>query len=148
MYNYGYLPNDYYINSIQMHKNNYRNNGTINNDNLYTPEEGYIRGNLFMNLYDGYKNYQPQSLKASNEEEAMFLELSKYAFAMHELKLYLDLHPENKSMLLLFNDYSQKAKKLIDDYEKKYGPMTEFSDNFTSSFSWCKTPWPWEGGMY
>ncbi len=135
MYNYNeYLRN----NASQM----------INNSqpNLYTPEEGYDRGNLFADLYVGYKNYQPVKLQAKNEKDALFLELSRYAFAAHELNLYLDLHPEDTTMLALFNDYRTRANQLMLNYENKYGPLTVSSDELSSSFLWEEDKWPWEGG--
>ena len=150
MYNYSYLPDDYYLNVIPVINGNsnlnYRKDMNTKEE-LYTPEEGYTRGNLFINLYDGYKNYQPQPTKAKSEEEAMYLNFSKYAFAMHELKLYLDLHPEDKSMLLLFNDYREKANKLMEEYEQKYGPITSDSEGLTTKFAWQTSNWPWEGGI-
>ena len=36
----------------------------MNNSNI-DPKEGFLRGNLFNNLYDEYKNYKPQELKKS-----------------------------------------------------------------------------------
>ena len=63
---------------------------------LYSPEEGYMKGNLFPELYDQYKNYQPVILRAKDEQSKLLLELSAVSFASHELNLYLD----NKSTLL------------------------------------------------
>lgn len=140
MYSYNnYLSRDYLRNTTPSMMNN-------NQPNLYTPEEGYNNGNLFADLYVGYKNYQPVKLQAKNEKEALFLELSRYAFAAHELNLYLDLHPEDVTMLALFNDYRTRAKQLMMEYEKKYGPLTVSSEDLSNSFSWEKDKWPWEGG--
>ena len=69
---------------------------------LYSPEEGYMRGNLFPELYDSYKNYKPVLLRATDEQSKMLLELSAISFASHELNLYLDLHPNDESVLTLF----------------------------------------------
>lgn len=141
MYNYNnYLQNDYVRNTTP---NSMMNN---NQPNLYTPQEGYDKGNLFADLYQPYKNYQPPTLKSRTEKGNLFLELSRYAFAAHELNLYLDLHPEDTTMLALFNDYRVRANNLMMEYEKKYGPLTVSSDDLSSSFLWEKEPWPWEGG--
>ncbi len=138
MYNYNYIPNDYF-----------RNVRATNNNqpNLYSPEEGYDKGNLFESLYQPYKNYQPATLKAKSEQGKLFLELSRYAFAAHELNLYLDLHPDDTTMLTLFNDYRMKTNNLMMEYEQKYGPLTVSSDDLSSSFLWEKDKWPWEGGV-
>ena len=134
---YNYQSNEYF-----------RNTTTPNmmNQELNSPEEAYNKGNLFSNLYDGYKDYKPVELKATNEKDALYLELSRYAFAAHELNLYLDLHPEDKSMLALFNDYRMRANQLMMEYEKNYGPLTVSSDYMENSFTWQEDKWPWEGG--
>ena len=140
MYNYKkYIGNDYLRNTKSSNMMN-------NQPNLYTPEEGYNKGNLFADLYVGYKNYQPVKLQPRNEKDSLFLELSRYAFAAHELNLYLDLHPEDNTMLTLFNDYRARANQLMMEYENKYGPLTISSDEMNSSFTWSKNEWPWEGG--
>lgn len=114
---------------------------------LYSPEEGYMKGNLFPELYDQYKNYQPVMLRAKDEQSRLLLELSAVSFASHELNLYLDLHPNDESVLMLFNDYRRKANSLIDEYETKYGPITVNSDSLNASpFLWEVDAWPFEGG--
>ena len=114
---------------------------------LYSPEEGYMKGNLFPELYDQYKNYQPVILRAKDEQSKLLLELSAVSFASHELNLYLDLHPNDESVLTLFNDYRRKTNSLIDEYEIKYGPITVNSDSLDASpFLWEVDAWPFEGG--
>ena len=73
-------------------------------------------------------------------------ELSAIAFAAHELNLYLDLHPEDQSMLALFNDYRRKSNELTREYEEKYGPLNISSNSLDgNNFTWATDPWPWEG---
>ena len=139
MYNdNNYLSNDYFRNTTPSMENS--------NSSLYTPPEGYNKGNLFADLYEEYKNYKPVTLVAGNEQQKLFLELSKMAFAAHELNLYLDLNPDDETMLSLFNDYRTRVNNLMMEYEKKYGPLTIASDSLSSSFLWEKQDWPWEGG--
>lgn len=118
----------------------------FNNMNLFTPRESYEKGNLFGNLYSQYKNYRPASLNPRNEREKKLFELSAIAFAAHELNLYLDVHPEDQSMLALFNDYRQKSNDLIREYEEQYGPLTVSSNSLEGKnmFIWEAETWPWE----
>lgn len=145
MNNYNYLNEDWYK-SLPANQYSIRNMNTMNNGTqLVNPTEGYNRGNLFANLYDQYKNYQPETLRASNEQEKLFLELSRNHFAAHELNLYLDLNPDDVSMIRLFNDYREKCDQLTKEYERKYGPLTVKSDVLNQApFMWEKSPWPWE----
>lgn len=139
MYNYNnYLSNDYFRNTTPSMENS--------KSSLYTPTEGYNKGNLFADLYEEYKNYKPVTLVAGNEQQKLFLELSRMAFAAHELNLYLDLNPDDETMLSLFNDYRKRANNLMMEYENKYGPLTIASNILSSSFLWEKQDWPWEGG--
>lgn len=138
MYNYNnYLLNNYFRNTTPSMMNT--------QPSLYTPKEGYDKGNLFTNLYNQYKDYKPTKLNPTNEKQALLLELSQYSFAAHELNLYLDLFPNDITILTLFNDYQKKANDLTKEYENKYGPLTISSDNLSSEFLWKKQPWPWEG---
>ncbi len=127
----------------------YRNTkmNTFTNVDLFTPTEGFEKGNLFRGLYSQYKNYRPATLKPKNEKEKKLFELSAIAFAAHELNLYLDLHPEDQSILALFNDYRKKSNELIREYEEKYGPLTVSSNSLEgkNTFVWEKDSWPWEG---
>lgn len=126
----------------------YRNTkmNSFANADLFNPTEAYEKGNLFRELYSQYKNYRPATLKPKNERERKLLELSTIAFAAHELNLYLDLHPEDQSMLALFNDYRKKSNELIREYEEKYGPLTVSSNSIDGNkFTWTTNPWPWEG---
>ena len=49
-------------------------------EKLFNPKEGFEKGNLFPNIYEQYKNYRPETLRASNEQEKLFLELSRTFF--------------------------------------------------------------------
>lgn len=117
-----------------------------NRDNLFNPTDGFDKGNMFTNLYEQYKNFTPSKPKITNEQEKLLYDLQAICFAAHDLNLYLDIHPEDQSMLMLFNDYRKKANELTMEYEKKYGPITVSSNQMNSNiFDWENSPWPWEG---
>ena len=136
MNNYQYVNYDWY-NMNRMYQ--------PNNLSLYNPEEAIIRGNLFKDLYKDYKNYKPRKPQLRTEQERKLFEIQSLCFAAHELNLYLDLHPENQSMLILMNDYIIKKDQLVKDYENKYGPLTLNSTENQTSFNWVNNTWPWEG---
>jgi len=114
------------------------------NNNILDTKLGFKRGNLFNNLYDEYKNYKPQELKANNEKEDLLLQIDEQRFAMIEMNLYLDLYPNNKEALNRFNTYLKKEKELVTLYESKYGPLTTSSPVQTNNWTWNNSPWPWE----
>ena len=142
MYNYNFF-NDALLRNMNM------NNNMSNSMALFNVTDAYNNGNLYSNLYSQYKNYKPTILKANNEKEQLLLELSRVAFAAHELNLYLDLYPNDESMLALFNDYRQEANSILEQYEGKYGPLNVSSDNMEKSpFAWENSSWPWEDRYY
>ena len=87
MFNYNYLFDDGQNNMM----NNFDN---YSNNNLVSPSVGYDRGNMFNDLYEQYKNYKIDNLKANNDQERLYLELSRMCFAAHEIILYFDLNNE------------------------------------------------------
>lgn len=120
-------------------------NYMMNNVNLFTPEQGYDLGNMFDDLYDPYKNYKPNKLRANTPKEELYLQLSRISFAMHEINLYLDLHPEDRKFQQLFNDYRKMFVELEKKYEMEYGPLTTCSDALEKTpFEWVTKSFPWE----
>ena len=132
------------MNYQNMFPNNYIIPNTGTSSNIADSQIGFKRGNLFNNLYDEYKNYKPQELKASSEREDLILQIDENRFATIELGLYLDLYPNDINALNKYNSYLKKEKELITIYESKYGPMTLSSPVQTNIWLWNNSPWPWE----
>ena len=128
--------------------NNNMNNNIINQNNnssLFSPYEGYLRGNLFKNLYNGYKNYKPANINISNDRDEMLLNIGQLSFARHELNLLLDNYPNNINALNLFNRYREMELDEVKKYERKFGPLTITSSDINKKpFSWVNDMWPWE----
>ena len=109
------------------------------------PYQGFIRGNMFDKLYDKYKNYKPAELKPTSEREALLNQIQQLKFAMIDLGLYLDINPNDRAMLQLFNNYQKQEKQLCRNFEKKFGPLTMDSDELNANtWMWENGPWPWE----
>lgn len=112
---------------------------------LYDPYQGFIRGNMFPNLYNAYKFSQPLDITPRNEQEQMLMYLDALSFATIDLNLYLDLYQNDKDMLALFNQYRIEANRVCAEYESKYGPILVDSDaSNTYPWAWDNRPWPWE----
>lgn len=122
-------------------------NGMMMNNNLYNPKEGFEKGNLFPNIYEQYKNYRPINPNPRTDEERLMNEIQSICFAAHELNLYLDLHPEDNTMLMLFRDYEETARKLKNEYQNKFGPLTVNGVKSENLFTWQTDKWPWERKM-
>ena len=82
-----------------------------------------------------------------NQTRAEMLERIKCLnFAIIELGLYLDTHPDDEKALCLHRKYCKEYRELTDKYQKVYGPLTiQFPCN---KWRWLEEPWPWEGGNF
>lgn len=110
------------------------------------PLEGFLRGNLFDNLYEPYKNYTYANLKATNKKEEMLYNLLMYKFALTELNLHLDIYPNDTMMINLYKKYLKEEKELCKEFDKNYGPLTVDSEYVgNNNWRWIESPWPWEG---
>ena len=111
-----------------------------NYNSLYDPYQGFIRGNMFPDLYNGYRSDKPIQLPKN-----LLTDMDALAFAAHDINLYLDVYPNDKDMIKLFNKYRQEAIKALLEYEEKNGPIAITSnENNVYPFRWIDG-WPWLG---
>lgn len=75
------------------------------------------------------------------ERERMLRHLSAVEFAAHELQIYLDTHPDDRSAGEALSKYEKHALRLRTGFEEKFGPLTAGSDG--SRWAWIADPWPW-----
>ena len=78
--------------------------------------------------------------------EEMIDQIKSLDFAIIELGLYLDTHPEDQKALCMHREYCKEVKDLKDKYQKMYGPLTIFYP--CNKWRWLEQPWPWERGNY
>jgi spore coat protein JB len=119
-------------------------------DNILNPMEGFLRGNMFKNEYEPYKNLTYFKLEPKCERDKQLYKIMALSFAINDLNLYLDLHPDNKEVFDLFKRYVQEKECLTKDYVKLYGPL-EINETTGNKFNWIDSPWPWNnlgGSMY
>ena len=118
------------------------------NPKLVSVDEGFLRGNMFADEYKPYKNYKVKKIVPRTQREELLLEIMELSFAINDLNLYLDLHPEDKHMLKKFNELVEKSCKCEMEYVKNYGSLEVIDNTSDEKFEWIKNPWPWdnEGG--
>lgn len=117
---------------------------------ILEPMEGFLRGNMFRDEYVPYKNLTFFKLNPTSEKEKMLYNIMALSFAMNDLNLYLDLHPDKKEVFNLFKKYVNEKEKICDEYEKTYGPL-EITGTTGPKYNWLDSPWPWDskgGSMY
>lgn len=80
------------------------------------------------------------------ERENMIQQIKALNFAIIELGLYLDTHPDSPKALCLHREYARQLKELQDRYQRIYGPLTIYYP--CNKWRWIEMPWPWERGNY
>lgn len=84
------------------------------------------------------------------KREEMMTGLSTISFAINDLTLYLDTHPDCKNGLTLFKELLEKRLDLLADFAKSFYPLTQISmvtgTPETTCYGWGEGPMPWEGG--
>lgn len=132
--------------SSQDNFNNMNSNMNMNlQNNLYEPYQGFIRGNMFPELFDTYKISRPYEVEPMNDQAELLTYIDALTFATHDLNLYLDNFPNDQQMIQKFNDYRMQANHAIEQYENSYGPLFVNSNaNSVTPWAWDNRPWPWE----
>lgn len=138
------MTKDYY----NYANNNYNQplyNQNIQDKQIYDPYNGFIRGNMFPELYNSYKLNKPLETTPMNEQAELLTYVDALTFAMIDLNLYLDVYPNDREALELFNQYRMQTDEYTKKYESKYGPL-ELTSNSLNTFPWAwdNAPWPWE----
>lgn len=111
----------------------------LENPPKYETRQGLIRGTLFPGLdlpFRGMVNQTEQPVTPLTELQAM-------AFAIQELALYLDTHPDDADALEIYRTYQKLYHDAAMAYSQEYGPL-EHTTPVTGSYQWLSDPWPWE----
>ena len=114
--------------------------GCHNNDNNMCP----YNVERIQNMMNSNNTDNCENSRMTREEMAK--QIKCYEFAIIELGLYLDTHPDDSKALCLHKKYARELKELKDKYQKVYGPLTI---NFPcNKWRWLEEPWPWERGNF
>jgi len=79
-----------------------------------------------------------------SEKEMLLRKISAESFAMWELRLFIDTHPNSEKALKAMEEHQKRYDELVNIYESKYGPLVTTSNSQKSKMLWLNGPWPWE----
>ena len=79
-----------------------------------------------------------------NPQCLLLNKIKQYDFALKELNLYLDTHPNCRNALASFRKYKKLREDAVSEYVENYGPITPEQNNSTSHWQWIDEPFPWE----
>lgn len=106
--------------------NIYFNDININRDSkIFDIEEWFNKGNLFKNIYSEYKNHV-YKLRIKTKKYEILYKIQMYTFALKDLNSYLDINPNDESLLAPLSFLRQREivhynrfKELLDYYKQK-----------------------------
>ncbi|MCI9417511.1 MAG: spore coat protein CotJB [Eubacterium sp.] len=79
--------------------------------------------------------------------QQLFQWINEVSFAVTEISLYLDTHPDDADALDFFHHYNEERKKALELYSANYAPLTlDLMQQDDDHWLWATDPWPWEGG--
>lgn len=108
-------------------------------DGSYQADKALARGTLFPGLDLPFLGMINETV----ETPTPLRELMALGFAVHELGLYLDTHPEDAEAESMFQKYNKLYSEGVAEYERRYGPL-QMTSSGTDGFDWVKDPWPWD----
>lgn len=127
---------------------------------LYDWQTALMEGTVFPELNltffkapEGKSSLNPcgcSSNPAQKDRESLMNEINCISFAVNDLTLYLDTHPDCTKGASIFHELSQKRLDLLAQYAREYNPLTQSSmvtgGLNPDSYAWADGPMPWEGG--
>lgn len=72
--------------------------------------------------------------------------IDEVSFAVTDILLFLDTHPDDADAIAYFNYYNAERQKALDLYASQYTPLTVDTISECNHWYWVTDPWPWEGG--
>ncbi len=106
----------------------------------YEARRGLVRGTLFPGLdlpFMGMVNKRAKSDTPKHQMQALH-------FAINELILYLDTHPDDMEALELLRQYNEMYRHGQEEILRLHGPQTVLQAGQGETFDWLNNPWPWE----
>lgn len=67
-------------------------------------------------------------------------------FAVIEMGLYLDTHPQSRCALKKYNECKRNLQDAVEVYERRFSPLTIYGVQCDEDWSWVEEAWPWQKG--
>ena len=132
--------------------------------NVYTLDSALKIGTIFPDLNKPFYAAEPpqgsnltentifsSKTEINKEKKSMLFQITYISFALDDLTLYLDTHPDCQLGLKLYKDCLQRREALIKEFSANYYPLNRDSIEASAAdkapFNWNIGPMPWEGGL-
>lgn len=80
------------------------------------------------------------------ERAALLGQITQVSFALDDLRLFLDTHPECREAGAMYAEYGARREELMNTYAAGYGALDAYKAGRTGDGAWVwnDTPMPWE----
>ena len=81
------------------------------------------------------------------DKNTLLKEINETSFAVTDLTLYLDMHPDDTKALEMFNKVKAQRKAAMDAFEKEFYPLTVDCISLNKdNWKWNQAPATWKAG--
>lgn len=80
------------------------------------------------------------------DKEKLLQYITEVSFALNDVVLFLDTHPEDTEALKYYHNYRCMRDEAMDQYSKHFGPLLNTDVVSENKWIWVCGKWPWEGG--
>lgn len=86
----------------------------------------------------------------ASEQQQLLHSIGMIDFALVDMCLYLDTHPYDREGIEYFNHYNKIKNQLMNEYARKYAPLSldSVDPSKCKEWNWALQPMPWEGVCY
>ena len=112
----------------------------MENPPKYEPRKALVRGTLYPGLDLPFMGMVNKNQKPVTQQS----ELQVLGFAVQELALYLDTHPEDCEALELYRTYQKMYHDMMVHYSEDCRPLSHSIPVKDRKYTWICDPWPWE----
>lgn len=78
-------------------------------------------------------------------KKQLFDFITEVSFAIDDITLYLDTHPDCIKALSEYRKYKDMREQAVKEYNNFFGPLDRYHVNDDNYFDWVNDPCPWEG---
>jgi spore coat protein JB len=79
-----------------------------------------------------------------SDKDSLMKTGQQYGFALNDIVLFLDTHPNHKEALELYHKYRQLYAAATFEYSERFAPMFVNDNQSYDTWNWVNTPFPWE----
>lgn len=112
----------------------------LENPPMYDTPKGLIRGTMYPGLDLPFRGMVNQKEFPATPR----IRMQMLGFALQELALYLDTHPDDKEALELYRQYQKMSHEQTMEYSRACMPMSHGIPVDHKTYTWLDEPWPWE----